>query len=123
MQWEKDKDPAQWGIKQLISLDMPGLSTEQGTIYRGGNSGYQAVNLAYLLGARRILLLGFDMCIEGKKRHWFGDHPGKLNMASNYKNFARAFESIVPAKYGIEILNLSRRTALDCFPRHNLEDL
>ena len=124
--WEekgKKVDPAQWGIKELISLDKPGLSTEQGVIHRGGNSGYQALNLAYLLGATRILLLGFDMSMEGKKRHWFGDHPEGIGLSSNYNNFITYFKTINPAEYGIEIWNVSRRTALGHFPRYNLDDL
>ena len=126
VQWEakgKKVDPAQWGIKQLISLDKPGLSREQGTIFRGGNSGYQAVNLAYLLGATRIILLGFDMCLNGTQRHWFGEHPKGVGLASNYNDFVTYFKSIDPAEYGIEIWNCSRRTALTHFPRYNLDDL
>lgn len=125
VQWaEKGQkiDPAQWGIKQLISLDKKGLSTDQGVIHRGKNSGYQAVNLAYLLGATRIILLGFDMCLDGDKRHWFGEHPNGLNMASNYHHFAECFATIKPEEYGIEIMNCSRRTALTCFPCYDLDE-
>ena len=52
---------AAWGINQLKSVAQPGLSRTQGVIHQGKNSGYQALNLAYLLGAKRILLLGYDM--------------------------------------------------------------
>ena len=123
--WEEDGkpvDPAQWGIKQLISLDEQGLSRKQGTIYRGGNSGYQATNLAYLMGATRIILIGVDLMMNGQ-RHWFGDHPKGVGLASNYHNFITYFRTIDPAEYGIEILNCSRETALDAFPRHHLEDV
>jgi len=81
------------------------------------------MNLAYLLGATRIILLGFDMMMNGKQRHWFGDHPKGLGLASNYHNFITYFRTIEPDEYGIEILNCSRQTALDVFPRHNLEDI
>ena len=115
-------DPASWGIKSLVSIDQPGLSKKQGVLHRGGNSGYQALNLAYLLGAERIILLGFDMMIDRDRRHWFGDHPGILNRASSYHNFARNFETIKPADYGLEIWNCSRRTALRCFPQYDLDE-
>lgn len=117
----KPVDPAQWGIKQLKSLDRVGLSTTQGVIHQGRNSGFQAVNLAYLLGAKRIILIGFDMGLNGNQRHWFGDHPGVLNASSNYADFIRHFETINPKDYGIEIINCSRQTALQCFPREDLD--
>ena len=124
VQWADPKaQPEQWGITKLISLEKPGLSREQGTIHRGDNSGYQAINLAYLLGAERIILLGFDMMMHGTQRHWFGDHPDHMNSASSYPNFIKHFETIKPAEYGIEIWNCSRRTALKCFPVHNLNEV
>jgi hypothetical protein len=116
-------DPGQWGINQLTSLDLPGLSRQPGVIHRGSNSGYQAVNLAYLLGATRIILLGFDMMMTGSSRHWFGAHPPGMEVASDYRDFANKFKSIRPSDYGIEIWNCSRRTALDQFPIYNLDEV
>ncbi len=63
------------------------------------------------------------MMLEGSKRHWFGDHPQGLNMASNYRNFINNYKTIVPSDYGIEIWNVTRHTALDCFPKYSLDDL
>lgn len=100
-----------------------GLSADPDVIHTGKNSGYAAINLAYHLGATRILLLGFDMQVTGKSRHWFGAHPAGMEVASDYGSFIRRFHTINPDDYGIEILNVTRSTALDCFPRHNLEDL
>ena len=116
-------DPGQWGIKVLDSVDQPGLSREQGVLHRGGNSGYQAINLAYLWGATRIILIGYDMMMNGTQRHWFGDHPGTLNAGSNYHDFGQAYKTIKPEDYGIEIWNCSRRTALDCFPIYDLDEV
>lgn len=89
-------------------------------IATGGNSGYQALHVAVHFGAKRILLLGFDMKADRKKRkHWFGDHPGNLNAPGNYKGWERAFGRIAPVlkHRGIEVINCSRDTALTCFPR------
>ena len=126
IQWEdtgKKVDPAQWGITQLTSLERPGLSIAEGIIHQGKNSGYQAVNLALLLGAERIIMLGFDMGMAAGKRHFFGEHPQPMNMASNYADFIKKFETIKPAEYGVEIWNVSRNTALKCFPIYDLDDL
>jgi len=125
-QWKDGKerpvDPASWGLRVLESRDKPGLSREQGVIHRGQNSGYQAINLAYLLGAERIILLGFDMMMYKDQRHWFGDHPAPLNMASDYATFALQFDTIKPEDYGLEILNCSRRTTIRAFPIHDLNE-
>jgi hypothetical protein len=123
VQWTED--PAQWGIIQLKSESKPGLSTTPGLIFTGGNSGYAAIGLAFgELGAERIILLGFDLMMDGTRRHWFGDHPeGSMRAASNYTNFIKAFGTIDPAEYGIEIWNVTRRTQLVCFERYNLDDL
>ena len=116
-------DPEAWGIKVLnCQIAEKGLSRNAEAVNSGGNSGYQAINLAYHLGATRIILLGFDMHHHGGKSHWFGDHPkGFINGPPT--KYIAAFRSIKPEDYGIEILNCSRVTALDAFPRHNLEDV
>lgn len=80
----------------------------------GGNSGYQAVNLAYQLGAKRIVLLGFDMF----GTHFFGDHPVGLGRDSPFKLFIESFETITSE---VEIINCTRRSALNCFPKMSLE--
>lgn len=99
-----------------------GLSVNPTTLNTGRNSGYQAINLAVLLGASRILLLGYDMQ-QGPKgqEHWHVDHPNKSR--SPYQNFRSFYPSLVePLKAaGVEVINCTRRTALTCFPRMALE--
>ena len=81
----------------------------------GGNSGYQAVNLAYLLGAKTILLLGLDMY----GTHYFGPHPSGLVNGSPFDAFIKCFETI--DRRQVEIINCSRRSALTCFPSVPIE--
>jgi hypothetical protein len=107
---------------------MMGLSTDPTALRTGRNSGYQAVNLAVLLGAARIILLGYDMGIgaDGRK-HWHPDHPNDTDraeiVASRYASFRRMFDTIADplAALGVEVLNCSRHTALTCFQRRGLE--
>ena len=129
--WDRIKaDPVAWGIRTLRGDNRkPGLSTDPNIIHCGSNSGYAAINLALNLhhhtgrrACQRILLLGFDMGTAGNKRHWFGAHPAGMEFASNYRNFIKRFETIDCADYGIEIINVTRRTALNHFPRMTLED-
>ena len=123
--WDKtEKDPAEWGIKSLTGkTDGRSLSTDPKVLHTGQNSGFAAVGLAYHLGGRRIILLGFDMMLDGKQRHWFGRHPDGMEVASNYGHFMKNFDRIDCKALDIEIWNVTRKTALTCFPRYNLEDL
>lgn len=117
--------------KAALGIDKPDgerrweISTDARYIGFGGNSGFQAMNLAVHFGAARIVLLGFDMgrAPDGK-RHFFGDHPKPLDRDSPYAQFVAAFDRAAPvlAAWGIDVVNASRRTALTCFPRLSLEE-
>lgn len=115
----------EFGLYWIMGRDAAGLGRAPDHIHTGKNSGYQAINLAYLFGARRIVLLGFDMAVDGPRRHWHGDHPKGLgNGGSNrYGAWLRALELLVADLKGTrcEILNASRRTAIRCIPRVALE--
>lgn len=100
-----------------------GLELSPTGLRTGKNSGYQAMNLAVHLGAARIVMLGYDMRPDGKKNHFFGEHPHPV--PPPYRSFIDKFSSIVEplAAHGIEVVNCSRRTALECFPRRPLEEV
>lgn len=85
------------------------------------NSGAGAIALAIAKGARRILLLGYDMQYTGGRRHWHGDHPAKLGNAGKIAEWPAFFERLRRDHPDIEIINCSRETALTCFPRQSLE--
>lgn len=101
-----------------------GLCTEAGRVFTGGNSGYQAVNLAYHLGMREGILLGFDMHLKNGA-HWHGDHkPGMLNApASHVRVWAREFAFIATDLNvnGVLMINSTPGSALTCFPCRPLE--
>jgi len=99
-----------------------GLETDPSGLRAGHNSGYQAINLAVHFGARRILLLGYDMApSEDGREHWFQDGPDRK--MSPYPQMCAAFETLVEplAALGVEVINCSRRTALTAFPCQPLE--
>ena len=117
-------DPDEWGVTVLgCETRGRGLSDDPDVLIGGSNSGYQGIGLAHRLGATRIILLGFDMCNHSGLSHFFGDHPKEFANGKGPERFIAAFRSIKPERYGIEIINCSRHTALDAFPRHNLEDV
>lgn len=89
----------------------------------GGNSGEGGLLLAMKLGARKVYLLGYDMKRgPNNERHYFGDHPSPLPNTSPatypiWRQRMWALALTVKALGGPEIINLTRDTALDCFPR------
>jgi hypothetical protein len=83
-------------------------------------SGAGAVMLAYLSGARRVIMLGYDCQHTGGKAHWHGDHPAKLGNANRPESWIKGFERAAKEVSGIEVINCSRATALDMFPRKEL---
>lgn len=128
--WVQDKRGGleaarRFGLRCVQSQPGSTPSTDPAVITQGMNSGFQAIEIAALMGARRIILVGYDMGLgPSGRRHFFGDHPADLNMASPYHLFIKAFNEAAPhwRDRGLEIVNASARTALTCFPRVGLEE-
>lgn len=59
-----------------------------GLALAGRDSGTMAVNLAYLLGAKNIVLFGFDMQFDGERSHWHGGHIWPTTEARYQNQFA-----------------------------------
>lgn len=101
-----------------------GLLRATDAIATGQNSGYQAIGLAYLWGATRILLLGYDFGFNGAKRHWHGDHPSAMgNCGGNFGSWAKTMGYLATdlKNEGVEVINCSRSTSLRCFPRSTID--
>ncbi|WP_430673362.1 hypothetical protein [Klebsiella aerogenes] len=86
------------------------------------NSGQRAIQFAIRQGARHILLLGYD-CSLRQGIHWHGEfhmlrNPDELSI----KRWKRHFEKLANEMTltGVNIINCSRYTALNCFPQLNL---
>lgn len=116
--WTQDQSAAlRYNLNWVKSVNEPGFSKNPDVIHQGGNSGYQAINLALHFGVSKVLLLGFDMKMNGK-RHWFGDHPGRLNKASNYSRWLKNFATVKTDK----VINCTPDSALECFPKMSLRE-
>jgi hypothetical protein len=111
-----------YGISKVTGIKGVGLGKDK--VHYGANSGYQMMNLAYLFGAKRIILLGFDMMRQGAKTHWHGDHPSPLGNECPVKMFLNNFPALAAdlEKEGVEVINATRETALNCFKKMKLED-
>ncbi len=108
----------------ILASHRYGLNLYRPRYHAGFCSGSRAIEFAVEnLGARRVLLLGFDCSIK-EGMHWHGAHGGGLKNpnASSIELWLKAFSSLA-MRWGekVEIINCSRRTELTCFPRENLE--
>lgn len=123
--WTQDKDSAKlYGLNWVDGRWNPSVSADPAFIHYGFNSGFQCLNLIFLMGASRIILLGFDMQATAGKKHWFGNHPGELNKDSAYGQWVEFMDNAAPRleKHKCEVINCSRSTALKKFKRMALED-
>ena len=93
--------------------------------YGSYNSGMRAIQLAIDLGAARIILLGFD-CSLANGLHWHGAHDRTQNPdEAKVKKWHGQFRAVAAlAKLRrCEVINCSRYTELNCFPRRDLGSL
>lgn len=84
------------------------------------NSGAAAVSLACRMGCDRVVMLGYDAQKTGGRAHWHDDHKGLPNAHSIPKWNAR-FRALRSCYPKVQIINASRETALNMFPRASLE--
>ena len=116
---------ARYGLRMVAGasvIDAGGFSQSPARIHYGNCSGFQAINLAILFGATRIVLVGFDMRVVDGRRHFFGDHQAPLGNNAKYEHFLPAFDHAarsLPAH--IQIVNCTPGSALRSFPRAELE--
>jgi len=112
-------------IKLLKRGSKNGLSKQKNEVAHGGNSGYAAINLAIHLGAKRIILLGYDMGNVGKESHFHDGYPVNTTSATIYKDqFIPAFDLLKRDLNGsgIEILNASPSSNLNAFKKITIEE-
>lgn len=112
-------------IKVLANTGPDGLELSPHGLRTGRNGGYQAINLAVHFGARRVLLLGYDMKLGADGRsHWFGEHadwPARPNIfrdvfLPHFEGLAHALDAI-----GVAVVNCTPGSALDAFPKASLD--
>ena len=136
--WTTNKDAAsKYGLNWIAEKNAPGLSPDPMVVHHGHGSGYTMVNLAFLQGAERIILLGYDLKYaadyDGKARqvgssprHYFGEYPSSMQHWPSVQvkdgvhvELLDLYRSV--AEQGaVEILNATPDSAIDCFPRINI---
>jgi hypothetical protein len=122
---QSEKAARKYALNRISGFSLPGLSRDSSFIHFNNNGGAQAINLAVNFGARELILLGFDMMTDGARSHFFGNHTGRLQRPSDYDDWVKKFDKIAAdaRDMGVKIINCSRRTALKCFPRRDLDEV
>jgi hypothetical protein len=97
-----------------------GLSNTSRTLAWNFNTGALAINLALLLGARRVYLLGVDLTNAPSATHWHrqGTRPPNTThharFGEGFVNVAQALPALFP---GCSVVNVSGGSSkLRCFP-------
>ncbi len=119
---EKLSVAERYGINLVRGAGSNEFSLDPSVIHYGSNGGFQAINLAIHFGAKRIILVGFDMRNDGP-RHFFGDHPDPLYNREEFEslipNFACAARTLPPE---IRIINCTPGSKLTCFAMAALQE-
>ena len=112
-------------IKSLLKIHKSGITQNPKMICWNGSSGGSAINLAYHFGAKRIVLIGFDMQSVNGKYNYHSDYPEKRTAINPYLKFLSAFSGIKKAadKLGVQILNATPNSKIEEFQMVNLEDV
>ena len=102
-----------------------GLETANDRLAHGNNSGYAAINLAIHLGAKRIILLGYDMGSTSEGSHFHDGYPVNATSAKIYKDqFLPGFDILKNEIKGkkIQIFNACPTSNLKAFPIITIEE-
>lgn len=112
-------------VRPLKNTGIEGYDETPGCIRSGSNSGYQAVHLAAKLGARKIILVGYDFSEGGARDHWFGRHHGDMDKHSRVDEWRRLFQGLTDElnRRGIEVVNASLSSTIKWLPMVSLESV
>lgn len=123
---EKEECAAKYGLTLVAGKEGDGFSSCPKVIHYGGNSGFQAINVAlHKIGFRgKIALVGFDMRVVGGKRHFFGDHPAPMKRSTDYSKWFGFFDraaQLLPNT--VEVVNCTPGSELPSFPKARIRDV
>lgn len=114
------------GVRRVRRTKPLGIESEhRDAISWNGNSGASAINIAYWLGAKRVVLIGFDMARVDGAHNWHEHYGPRSPKFSPYHRHMRGWPTIAQdAKdLGLEILNATPGSAITDFPIVPLEKL
>lgn len=83
------------------------------------NSGLRAIELAFDLGAERVILLGYD-CTVAQGTHWHGDHTASKNPDASRCHAWLGQHARLPQRD--RVVNCSRHTAIKAYALGDLRE-
>lgn len=135
-EWHRDgilAHPAHWKIagnnrvtdpriRRLTTKGKGGLSTDPAVLHHGANSGYAAINLAVLMGAARLILLGYDLGWHKGRDHWHENHlvPSRETQLERMLPFYETLPAAL-ADAGVEVVNCSPISRLTMFTQCDID--
>lgn len=119
--WKTYGDEAKSVFKGELWAPMRVSGVRRAVFNNGKNSGVGAISLAEHWGASKVILLGYDCQLTDGKAHWHDDHPNGMGNAGSVAKWPRQFSELAK-RLRADVVNASRQTALDCFPRLELSE-
>lgn len=110
------------GLCHYIRGKQHGIDDRPEYVSWNKSSGGSAINFAYHLGARTIVLLGFDMRRVDDQANWHMDHIA-LDKDPYYR-FLRPFPAIAAdcKSLGVKVINATPGSAIQVFPIMTLQE-
>lgn len=118
--------PAPW----IFTMGRGGAGLHTDRLGWNGNTGSLAVNLALILGAKRVFLLGFDMklgkdkdgVVRANYHHLRYEPPKAIVYTRFIRGFGRLAHALPTVFPGCEIWNVTDDSAMDVFPKVSLQE-
>lgn len=113
-------------IMYLTISGREGIELEKRTRIRFVCAGYAAINLAALLGARKIVLLGFDNRQVKGRDNYHDLYPEEMRAnPANYETWNSRYNTMRDdlKRNKIKVLNATPSTSLTAFPVAQIEDV
>lgn len=130
-----NSQPGRDGFVKCLGRDgshTKGISMRPGYVSWNYNSGAASISIAAQTGAKRIILLGFDMNLGKDKMQHFHNVYARGPVTDDrrlrklpFPRHLRGFPNIAQdaKKLGIEILNASPNSSIDSFPKYTVKEL
>ena len=122
--WKVRPDAHAFAGRKFSANELPGIEkvpNDRNGVNKGTPSGALSLYVAKRLGAKRILLLGFDH----RGDHFFGPHvaPLKNTPPQRWSLFGSYFDAMadIMKSEGIEVFNCTEGSALKCFPMRDIQ--
>jgi len=116
-------------VKKLLRTEQFGIDTKPTHCSWNKNSGCAAINLAVHLGAKTIVLIGFDMQVGANQQHdWHRIHRVE-NHPTRDLPYEQRFLPPIPEikrdldKLGIRVINTSMQSQIKEFEKMELEEV